>query len=86
MNSLERCLAVIGHRIPDRVPVIPQDSHVAARLAGCSRPQPGEPVATPAQSIWPGVVTIPSRVATTFSQSSRRPIMSVQTGVMPATS
>ena len=33
MNSLERCLAVIQHRIPDRVPVIPQDSHVAARLA-----------------------------------------------------
>ena len=34
MNSLERCLAVIRHEIPDRVPVIPQDSHVAARLAG----------------------------------------------------
>lgn len=34
MNSLERCLAVLDHRIPDRVPVIPQDAHVAARLAG----------------------------------------------------
>lgn len=34
MNSLERCLAVINHRIPDRVPVIPQDAHVAAKLAG----------------------------------------------------
>lgn len=35
MNSLERCMAVIvGHQIPDRVPVIPQDSHVAAKLAG----------------------------------------------------
>ena len=33
MNSLERCLAVIHHQIPDRVPVIPQDAHVAARLA-----------------------------------------------------
>ena len=34
MNSFERCMAVIQHRIPDRVPVIPQDAHVAARLAG----------------------------------------------------
>lgn len=34
MNSLERCLTVIHHQIPDRVPVIPQDAHVAARLAG----------------------------------------------------
>lgn len=34
MNSLERCLKVINQQVPDRVPVIPQDSHVAARLAG----------------------------------------------------
>lgn len=34
MNSLERCMAVIHQKIPDRVPVIPQDAHVAATLAG----------------------------------------------------
>jgi uroporphyrinogen decarboxylase len=34
MNSLERCLKVINNEIPDRVPVIPQDSHIAAHLAG----------------------------------------------------
>ena len=34
MNSLERCLKVINHEIPDRVPVIPQDAHIAAHLAG----------------------------------------------------
>ncbi len=34
MNALERCLAAIHHKRPDRVPVIPQASHVFARLAG----------------------------------------------------
>lgn len=34
MNSLERSLAVIAHKKADRVPVIPQDAHVAAKLAG----------------------------------------------------
>jgi MtaA/CmuA family methyltransferase len=34
MNSLERSLAIINHQKADRVPVIPQDSHVAAKLAG----------------------------------------------------
>ena len=34
MNSLERCLAAIDHKIPDRVPVIPQDSQFAAYFAG----------------------------------------------------
>lgn len=34
MNSLERCLATIDHKIPDRVPVVPQDSQFAAYLAG----------------------------------------------------
>lgn len=34
MNSLERCLKVIHQEIPDRVPVIPQDAHIAAHLAG----------------------------------------------------
>ena len=34
MNSLERCLAAIHHKRPDRIPVIPQPSHVFARLAG----------------------------------------------------
>ncbi len=34
MNSLERCQAVLNGGLPDRVPVIPQDAHVAAHLAG----------------------------------------------------
>ena len=34
MNSLQRCRTVIEGGIPDRVPVIPQDAHVAAHLAG----------------------------------------------------
>lgn len=34
MNGLERSLLAIYHKKPDRVPVIPQDSHVAAYLAG----------------------------------------------------
>ncbi|MCP4399995.1 MAG: hypothetical protein GY801_22145 [bacterium] len=34
MNALERCLAAIHHKKLDRVPVIPQASHVFARLAG----------------------------------------------------
>lgn len=34
MNSLERCLCVIRHEIPDRVPVIAQDAQVGAYLAG----------------------------------------------------
>jgi uroporphyrinogen decarboxylase len=34
MNSLERCKRVLSHEIPDRVPVIPQDYHVAMRYAG----------------------------------------------------
>ena len=34
MNSLERCLAAIKHKIPDRVPVIPQDSQFAAFFTG----------------------------------------------------
>ncbi len=34
MNSLKRCMCVINHEIPDRVPVIPQDAQVAAYLAG----------------------------------------------------
>ncbi len=34
MTSLERCLKTIRHEVPDRVPVIPQDAHVAAHLAG----------------------------------------------------
>lgn len=34
MNSLKRCLCVINHENPDRVPVIPQDAQVAAYLAG----------------------------------------------------
>ena len=34
MNALERCLRVINHEIPDRVPVIPQDAQVGAFLAG----------------------------------------------------
>jgi len=34
MNSLERCIRVIHHDLPDRVPVIPQDAQVAAYLAG----------------------------------------------------
>ncbi len=39
MNSLERCMAVINHQIPDRVPVIPQDHHVAMRYAGYTHGQ-----------------------------------------------
>lgn len=34
MNGYERSMAVIRHQLPDRVPVIPQDSHMAARHAG----------------------------------------------------
>jgi len=34
MNSLKRCMCVINHEIPDRVPVIAQDAQVAAYLAG----------------------------------------------------
>ena len=34
MNSLTRCMCVINHEIPDRVPVIAQDAQVAAYLAG----------------------------------------------------
>jgi uroporphyrinogen decarboxylase len=34
MNAKERCLKVLANEIPDRVPVMPQDSHVAAHLAG----------------------------------------------------
>ena len=34
MNSYERCMTVLNHGIPDRVPVIPQDHHVAMRYAG----------------------------------------------------
>lgn len=34
MNGYERSMAVIRHKIPDRVPVIPQDSHMAAKHAG----------------------------------------------------
>jgi uroporphyrinogen decarboxylase len=34
VNALERCLCVINHEIPDRVPVIPQDAQVGAYLAG----------------------------------------------------
>ncbi len=34
MNALERCQAVLRGEVPDRVPVIPQDAHVAAHLAG----------------------------------------------------
>ena len=30
MNSLKRCMCVINHEIPDRVPVIAQDAQVAA--------------------------------------------------------
>jgi uroporphyrinogen decarboxylase len=34
MTPLERCLKTIRHEVPDRVPVIPQDAHVGAYLAG----------------------------------------------------
>jgi MtaA/CmuA family methyltransferase len=34
MNSLERCQTVLRHEIPDRVPVIPQDYHMAMRYSG----------------------------------------------------
>jgi uroporphyrinogen decarboxylase len=34
VNSLQRCMCVINHEIPDRVPVIPQDAQIAAYLAG----------------------------------------------------
>lgn len=34
MTSLERCLAVLHHRIPDRVPVVPQSFLVACETAG----------------------------------------------------
>ncbi len=34
MNSLERCMCVINHELPDRVPVIPQDAQIAAYLGG----------------------------------------------------
>ena len=34
MNSLTRCMCVINHEMPDRVPVIAQDAQVAAYLAG----------------------------------------------------
>jgi uroporphyrinogen decarboxylase len=34
MSPQERCLKTIRHEVPDRVPVIPQDAHVGAHLAG----------------------------------------------------
>jgi len=34
MTGLERCLKTLNHEIPDRIPVLPQDSHVAAYLGG----------------------------------------------------
>ena len=34
MTSLERCIKTINHGIPDQLAVIPQDSHMAAKLGG----------------------------------------------------
>jgi uroporphyrinogen decarboxylase len=34
MSSLERCLAVLDGKVPDRVPVIPQTFMFAAETAG----------------------------------------------------
>ena len=34
MTSLERCIKTLNHEIPDRLAVIPQDSHMAAKLGG----------------------------------------------------
>jgi uroporphyrinogen decarboxylase len=34
MTSLERCIKTLDHGIPDRLAVVPQDSHMAAKLGG----------------------------------------------------
>lgn len=39
MNSLERCMTVLEHKIPDRIPVIPQDHHVAMKQYGLNHGQ-----------------------------------------------